>query len=129
MNDTIELPALKLQKQVKSMQMFHKPVSQVRQGDRAAICVTQLNAKLIERGLAAAPGTVPTFSAAVAAVDKVRFYAGGVLGKAKYHMSIGHVTVMAEVQFFGLPDDPNSTQAGKDDVHCCLCYFVLLLAA
>lgn len=117
-NNTIELPALKIQKQVKSLQMFHNPVNQVTQGDRAAICVTQLNSKLIERGLAAAPGTVPTFSAAVAAIDKVRFYAGAVQGKAKYHLSIGHATVMAEVQFFGVPDDPNSTQAGRGVGFC-----------
>lgn len=112
-NDVIELPALKVQKQIKSMQMFHKPVTQVQQGDRAAICVTQLNAKLVERGLAAAPGTVPTFTAAVAAVDKIRFYSGAVQGKAKYHMSIGHATVMAEVLFFGMPDNTNTTQAGR----------------
>jgi selenocysteine-specific elongation factor len=74
LNDTIELPAQQLTRQVKSMQMFHKPVNIIRQGDRAALCVTQLNAKLIERGLAAAPGSVPTFAAAVAAVDKVTHY-------------------------------------------------------
>lgn len=112
-NDTIELPALKVTKQVKSMQMFRKPVMAVSQGDRAALCVTQFNAKLIERGLAAAPGTVPTFTAAVASVDKVRFYAGPVPGKAKYHMSIGHATVMAEAQIFGLPDAAGTSQAGE----------------
>ena len=31
----------------------------------------------VERGLACAPGSVPTFSAAVAAVEKIRFFAGG----------------------------------------------------
>lgn len=110
-NDTVELPALKLTKQVKSMQMFKQPVTSVTRGDRAALCVTQLNAKLLERGLAAAPGTVPTFAAAVAAVDKVRFYGGPVPSKCKYHMSIGHATVMAEATFFGLPDAPGSSQA------------------
>ncbi|KAF6264343.1 SelEFf [Scenedesmus sp. NREL 46B-D3] len=108
---TVELPALKVSKQVKSMQMFKRPVTSLTRGDRAALCVTQLNAKLLERGLAAAPGTVPTFTAAVAAVDKVRFYGGPVPGKAKYHMSIGHATVMAETTFFGLPDAPGSSQA------------------
>jgi selenocysteine-specific elongation factor len=138
-NDTVELPALKVSKQVKSMQMFKRPVTSVTRGDRAALCVTQLNAKLLERGLAAAPGTVPTFAAAVAAVDKVRFYNGAVPGKAKYHMSIGHATVMAEATFFGLPDTPGSSQAGVwrcvDLYHCgwwvrlciCVCCRGLLL--
>jgi len=45
--------------------MFHRPVNSIAPRDRAAVCVTQLNAKLLERGLAATPGSVPTFSAAV----------------------------------------------------------------
>lgn len=77
-NETIELPALKLQRPVKSMQMFKKPVNKAVQGDRLGICVTQLDPGLIERGLVCAPGTVPTFTGAVAVVEKIRFYAGKV---------------------------------------------------
>ena len=46
------------------------------QGDRAGICVTQLDPKLIERGLACTPGSIPTFSSAIIAVEKIRFYVG-----------------------------------------------------
>ncbi len=49
-------------------------------GDRVGVCVTQLDPGLIERGLACAPGTVPTFTAAVAAVEKIRFFAGKARG-------------------------------------------------
>lgn len=112
-NDSIELPALKLSRPIKSIHMFHKPVNSIQRGDRAGICVTQLNPKLVERGLAAAPGSVPTFSAAVAAVDKVRFYSGSVPSKQKYHVIVGHATVMAEATFFGLPDGQGMTQAGE----------------
>jgi selenocysteine-specific elongation factor len=108
--DTVELPALRLSKQVKSIHMFHKPVPCVSRGDRAGLCVTQLNAKLIERGLAAAPGSVPTFAAAVAAVDRVRFYGGAIPSKSKYHVIIGHATVMAAAMFFGLPDGQGVSQ-------------------
>ena len=52
-------------------------------GDRAGVCVTQLDAKAVERGLLCAPGTVPTFSAAVAALEKVRFYSGALPSKGK----------------------------------------------
>lgn len=114
----------------------------------------------VERGLACAPGSVPTFSAAVAVVEKIRFFAGAawplnyqckavpiilplqgraqesmpgrhllqqstsnsrlltgdchvahlfvrageVRSKAKMHVSVGHATVMAQLEFFGLPD-------------------------
>lgn len=54
--DTIELPALKLQRKVKSMQMFRRPVNAAQRGDRVGICVTQLDASSIERGLACSPG-------------------------------------------------------------------------
>lgn len=35
---------------------------------------------------------------------QVRFFAGRVASKAKFHVSIGHSTVMAEALAFGLPD-------------------------
>ena len=38
--------------------------------------MTQLDPKLIERGLACTPGSLPTFSSAIIAVEKIRFYVG-----------------------------------------------------
>lgn len=58
------------------VQMFKTPVQRAQCGDRAAVAVTQLDAASVERGLLAAPESVPTFPAAVALVDKIRFYAG-----------------------------------------------------
>lgn len=56
--------------------MFRQSVQEACCGDRAAIAVTQLEAASVERCLLAAPGSVPTFSAAIARVDKIRFYTG-----------------------------------------------------
>lgn len=53
------------------------------QGDRAGICVTQLDPKLIERCIVCTPRTVPTFSAAIAAVERVRFYSGKLPSSSK----------------------------------------------
>lgn len=109
-NGIIELPALKQQKKIKSMQMFRKPIHSAHTGDRLGICVTQFDASCIERGLACSPGSVPTFSAAIAMVEKVRFYAGDVLSNSKMHVIIGHHTTMAKMMFFGIPrDGKNST--------------------
>jgi hypothetical protein len=55
-NDPLELPELKLVKKVRSMQMFRRPVAACQEGDRVGICLTQLDPKLIERGMACAPG-------------------------------------------------------------------------
>jgi selenocysteine-specific elongation factor len=70
----LELPAFKITKKIKSMQMFHRPAERVQQGDRAGICVTQLDSKLLERGLAAAVGTVRPIDAAMLRVHRVRFF-------------------------------------------------------
>ncbi|GAX74045.1 hypothetical protein CEUSTIGMA_g1495.t1 [Chlamydomonas eustigma] len=100
--DIVELPALKIQRPVRSMQAFKRPVTKAVQGDRVGVCVTQLDPGLMERGLAATPGSVPTFLAAVASVEKIRFYAGPVMSGSKLHISVGHETVMATVSFFGM---------------------------
>mmetsp|Transcript_43111 Transcript_43111/g.136209 ORF Transcript_43111/g.136209 Transcript_43111/m.136209 type:complete len:559 (-) Transcript_43111:1083-2759(-) len=103
-NDEVELPDLRLQKKIKSIQMFKKPVNKIAQGDRAGILVTQLDAKLIERGVLATPGSVPSFSAIVASVERVRFFKGTAGSKRKYHITIGHSTIMATAIFFRQPN-------------------------
>lgn len=80
------------------------------------MCVTQLDPSSIERCWLAAPGSVPTFTAAVAALEKIRFFTGEVRSKQKLHVTVGHTTVMAEIQFFGLPDgegEPPTTALQK----------------
>jgi len=57
-NDSVELPALGLERKVKAVQMFRQPVQRAHAGDRAALCVTQLDPKLMERGLVCQPNTV-----------------------------------------------------------------------
>lgn len=52
--------------------------TQVFQGDRVGLCVTQLDPQLVERGVVCAPGSVPTYSGAVASVEKIRFFSGQV---------------------------------------------------
>jgi len=104
--DSIEIPHLKVEKKIKSMQMFKKPVDSCARGDRLGICVAGLDAKVLERGLVCAPGTVPTFHAAVVSARKIRFFKSAVRGGSKFHVTIGHSTVMASVQFFG--DVPKS---------------------
>ena len=74
------------------------------QGDRVGICVTQLDAALVERGVACTPGALPTFTGAIAEVDKIRFFVGQMPSRLKVHITVGHQTVMGEIQFFGLPD-------------------------
>ena len=48
----------------------------------------------------------------VAAVEKIRFFKSAVPSKARFHITIGHVTAMADVVFFSRRTD--ATQARLD---------------
>lgn len=40
------------------------------------------------------------------------YVAGDVKSKSKLHVSVGHMTVMADLEFFGLPDDVQHVAEG-----------------
>lgn len=100
-NDVVEFPVLGLERKVKSMQMFKKQVPQIVQGDRAGICVSNFDATLVERGIAAGPGAVEVWKSAICLVRKVPYFAGRLPCGSKFHISVGHTTVMATVSFWG----------------------------
>nr|XP_003926453.2 LOW QUALITY PROTEIN: selenocysteine-specific elongation factor [Saimiri boliviensis boliviensis] len=100
LGDSVEIPALKVVKKVKSMQMFHMPITSAMQGDRLGICVTQFDPKLLERGLVCAPESLHTVHAALISVEKIAYFRGPLQTKAKFHITVGHETVMGKLMFF-----------------------------
>ena len=54
--------------------MFRKPVQAVKQGDRVGMCLPQLDASKIERGIAAKPRSVKTFDLALVIVRRVPYF-------------------------------------------------------
>ena len=103
-NDLIEFPSLgNTQRKIKSMQMFKRKTTRIQQGDRAGICVSNFDSTSLERGVCASPGSVRWVGGAIALVRKiVPHYKGSTLkNKSKYHVSVGHSTVMATVSFWG----------------------------
>ncbi|XP_012924896.1 selenocysteine-specific elongation factor isoform X2 [Heterocephalus glaber] len=105
LGDSVEIPALKVVKKVKSMQMFHTPVTSAMQGDRLGICVTQFDPKLLERGLVCAPESLHTVHAAIISVEKISYFRGPLQTKAKFHITVGHETVMGRLLFFSPAPD------------------------
>uniref|UniRef100_A0A8C3X914 Selenocysteine-specific elongation factor n=1 Tax=Catagonus wagneri TaxID=51154 RepID=A0A8C3X914_9CETA len=105
LGDSVEIPALKVVRKVKSMQMFHTPVTSAMQGDRLGICVTQFDPKLLERGLVCAPESLHTVHAAIISVEKIPYFRGPLQTKAKFHITVGHETVMGRVMFFSPAPD------------------------
>ncbi|PNJ36968.1 EEFSEC isoform 2 [Pongo abelii] len=87
-------------KKVKSMQMFHMPITSAMQGDRLGICVTQFDPKLLERGLVCAPESLHTVHAALISVEKIPYFRGPLQTKAKFHITVGYETVMGRLMFF-----------------------------
>ncbi|XP_047203694.1 selenocysteine-specific elongation factor isoform X1 [Girardinichthys multiradiatus] len=112
-NDTVEIPLLKVTKKIKSVQMFRKPVSGAMQGDRVGVCVTQFDPKLLERGLLCTPGSLRTIFAAIISTRKIGYFKGSLATRAKFHITVGHETVMAKVTFFGLP--PTDTKPSPSE--------------
>ncbi|XP_077713729.1 selenocysteine-specific elongation factor isoform X2 [Canis aureus] len=98
-------PTAQVVKKVKSMQMFHMPVTSAMQGDRLGICVTQFDPKLLERGLVCAPESLHTVHAAIISVEKIQYFRGPLQTKAKFHITVGHETVMGRLMFFSPAPD------------------------
>lgn len=90
--------------------MFHRPVNSAMQGDRLGICVTQFDPKLLERGLVCTPESLHTIHAAIISVTKISYFKGSLSTKAKFHITVGHETVMGKVMFFSLPPHLNQEE-------------------
>lgn len=87
------------------------------QGDRVGVCVTQFDPKLLERGVVCTPGSLRTLYAAVISVRKIGYFKGSLATRAKFHITVGHETVMAKVTFFGLP--PVASPEPPPDTQLC----------
>jgi selenocysteine-specific elongation factor len=112
LNDVIEIPSLKITKKVKSMQMFKQSIKCVTQGDRVGVCVTQFDPKLLERGLVCGPSSVQTVFGGIVPAKKIAYYKGTITTKSKFHITVGHETVMGRIQVFGLPKGKSPDKEG-----------------
>ncbi|CAD7929592.1 unnamed protein product [Amoebophrya sp. A120] len=99
----IDIPALGEEgrgKKVRSLQIFKKSAKLAKQGDRVAMCVPQVSATL-ERGLVTDPQkNIPRMTAVIAVVERLSYFKHDVCSKAKFHLTVGHQTVMAKAFFF-----------------------------
>lgn len=113
--DSVLLPELHVVKKVKGLQIFRKPVQHARRGDRVGLCVVQFAAEEIERGFLCGAQTQrgstsdhmpPRFGSAtviIAEVNRVRFHQLPCDTHTKFHITIGHSTVMGTMRYFSRP--------------------------
>lgn len=73
------------------------------QGDRVGLCVTQLDAGLLERGVVCTPGHLAPAWAALAHVHPIAHFRGAISSGAKFHVTFLHNTVMAKATFLSRP--------------------------
>lgn len=99
-NETIEIPIFKTQKKVKSIQIFRKPVERAVQGDRCGICFTSFDAKQFERGIICEPNYARVAYGAIISLHKIRPFKGTIQSGSKFHITIGHETIIAKIELF-----------------------------
>ncbi|XP_050090155.1 selenocysteine-specific elongation factor [Anopheles aquasalis] len=98
--DKVEIPKLKLQRKVRSIQMFRQSYTTIRQGDRAGICITQFDPKSLERGIVCAADYAHYVYAAIVKITPLRYYKRPIRSKAKFHITCGYETVLATILLF-----------------------------
>lgn len=68
------------------------------QGDRAGICMTQVDPGIMERGFLAAPDSLPTCQAClISDVKRITYFKSAVKSKQRFHVSIGQDTVLTRI--------------------------------
>lgn len=97
---TIQIPEHDLERQIKSIQVFKKPAKEVRQGDRAAFMVQPFKADDIDRCLVTTPGMLRKVTGVVALIEMCKYFKGEIRSKEKFHVTIGHSNIMADVYLF-----------------------------
>ncbi|CAH8433642.1 unnamed protein product [Heterobilharzia americana] len=94
----------RIQKKIKSIQRFRQPIQSIGPGDRAGICVPQLDPNLLERGLvgdlSSDDNLTLCHACILANVEKVRHFKNPVKSKSRLHIFVGQETVIANLTFF-----------------------------
>ncbi|KAG5493262.1 hypothetical protein GH5_02003 [Leishmania sp. Ghana 2012 LV757] len=110
--DTVLIPQLQMTRKVKGLQVFHKAVESAQSGDRVGLCVAQFDPEWMERGVlcsASSSGrTLVSSSQLIARVNRVRYHPLPCDTHTKFHITIGHTTVMGTMRYFSRPSRATS---------------------
>lgn len=98
--DQIEVVHLMEEKKVKNIQIFKEKSESAKCGDRAAICVTQFDAKKVERGLVAKPKSLTSHSTVIIKLQRVKLYKEKILSNQRFHLTCGHQMATCKLTLF-----------------------------
>jgi selenocysteine-specific elongation factor len=114
-NESIEIPAFKEQKKVKSIQIFRKPVEKAQQGDRCGICLANVDAKQFERGIIAEPNYVKNAFAVIVSLNRIKHFKTNIENGSKFHITIGHETLIGKIDLFGLANTDKKVKGNNSE--------------
>lgn len=100
LNEKIELPEFNVERKIKGIHSFRKEIEKCGQGDRVAFLVTNLKSENIERCFLTSPGYLKKIKGVVATVDFCNYFKSSINSKSKFHISISHLNLMADIFFF-----------------------------
>lgn len=112
--DKISLPEFGEDRIVKGLQVYRRDQKSVSKGDRVAILVPSLNAKSIERCIITTPNQLKPIDSIFAVIHPVKHFKGEIKSKSKFHLTINHVNVMAELTLFC---SPNLAESKLESLH------------
>lgn len=97
----IDLPEIGVSnKKVKSIQVFRKPVTEAKKGDRCGINVAQFDSDKFERGVACKKNKAKWANSVIFPLNVIKHYKRKVSSKEIFHVSVGHSTRTAKVMLF-----------------------------
>lgn len=106
---------------MKSIQVFRKPVEKAVQGDRCGICISNFDPKQFERGYICSPNFVRTCYGVIINLEKVKYFKNAISSGSKFHISIGHETLLGKITLFADPDEASlasSSTLNEFDFNC-----------
>ncbi len=109
-NDSVEIPHMKLSRKIKSMQSFRESVKTIMAGDRVGICVQAIDSESIERTLICGVNTrIPTRSVLILNAKRIKYFKSDLKSKMKLHISVLNEAVLCKQLIF-----VKSTQYGYE---------------
>lgn len=95
--------------------MFRKPVERAFEGDRCGVCISNFDSKQFERGVVSAPNYVKTSYGVIINVEKIKYYKSAISSGSKFHISIGHETLLGKIVLFAEPQAGNTPSNNEFD--------------
>jgi len=102
-DDQIQLPEVSLseKKKVKSIQVFRKPVTSAKAGDRCGLCIgSNFDSSSFERGIICSADSAIFAKSIIVELNKIEYYKKLISSKEIFHVSIGHSTRTAKATLF-----------------------------